>query len=72
MTIWLQSRSNGKAWQTVRNFKTERAAYAHLAAMAENSAAGTYRLATWDTGSPYDGVSNPTTVIATREGCATS
>jgi hypothetical protein len=71
MLIYLQTRTAGGGWRTDGYWRTERTAYAHLASVAENSAGGTYRLATWEGGgSPWDGVSNPTRVLAVRLGSA--
>jgi hypothetical protein len=68
--IYLQSRMADRAWRIDGYWTGERTAYAHLQSRAENC--GTHvdlRLATWEGhGSPYDGVSNPTRVLAVRNG----
>lgn len=69
-TTYLQTRAQDKAWQTVgHGWKSEKTARQHLESLAANTGSTTdLRLARWEKGSPWDGISNPSEVVATRTG----
>lgn len=70
MTIYLQTRTNAGAWKLVgKGWQSEKTAREHLVAVAANCGTQTdIRLARWEKGSPWDGISNPTEVLAARTG----